>query len=290
MSGEPPSGDRRGSDAPAEGAPAMDADPAEDAVPAPTARGSLGTALRELGRDPRYVAPFLFAGVVYAVADRFRLNDPVPVTLSDRVQDGTVSVAFGVYPAPRPTAVRPLDALVGLRFDYLVWTAGVGLVALLAAVVAGWVTFARAEGGLPLRGLASYAALVVVADAAFWLVVAVVGTEDLGLLVGLPAFAVTLWLMARLLAAPLYAARGHGPFAALARSYALLSGRTWKASGVVVAVGVATHLLGSVPTVGALTSAVVAPVHALAVVAFVRRAERRDAAGTTDAAVDVDAP
>ena len=269
------------------GASPADAAP-EDAPPTPTARGSLRFALRRLARDPGLLVPFLFAGGVYAVADRLRLRDPVPVALTDRIQDGTVSVAFGVYPAPRPTTLRPLDALVGLRFDYLVWTAGVGLVCLFAVVVAGWVTFARAETGLPLRGLASYAALVVVVDAAFRLVVAVAGTEDLGILVGLPALTVTLWLMARLLAAPLYAARGHGPLSALARSYGLLSGRAWKAAGVVVAVGVAAHLLGSVPGVGALASAVVAPVHALAVVAFVRRAERTDAAEAS--AFDAGAP
>ncbi len=255
--------------------------------PAPTARGSLRFALRRLARNPGLLAPFLFAGVVYAVTDAVRRRDPVPVTLADRIQDGTVSVAFGVYPSPRATTARPLDALVGLRFDYAVWTAAVGLVALLAVVVAGWVTFARAEGGLPRRGLASYAALVVGVDAAFRLVVAVVGTENLGLVVGVPALAFTLWLMARLLAAPLYAARGRGPFAALAASYALLSGRAWKASGLVVALGVATHLLGSVPTAGALASAVVAPVHALAVVAFVRRAERSDAAEASGGRSDV---
>lgn len=259
---------------------AESADTVADSARDPTARGSLRAALRRVVDDPGLLAPFLLTGVVYAVADRLRLNDAVPVTLADRIQEGTLSVAFGVYPAPRALTARPLDALVGLRFDYLVWTAAVGLVCLLAAVVAGWVTFARAEGGLPRRGLASYAALVAVVDAAFRLLVAAAGTDDLGVVVGLPAFAVTLWLMARLLAAPLYAARGRRPLAALADSHALLRGRTWRASGVVVAVGAATHLLGSVPVAGALTSALVAPVHALAVVAFVRRAERVDAAGT----------
>ena len=248
------------------------------APPAPTARESLRVALRRVAADPRLLGPFLLAGVVYALADFLRRTDPVPVVLADRIQDGTLSVAFGVYLSPNPTTARPLDALVGLRVDYLVWTAGVGLACLLAVIVAGWVTFARAEGGLPVRGLASYAVLVALVDAAFRLVVAVVGTDDLGAVVGLPLVALTLWLMARLLAAPLYAARGRGPLSSVSRSFALLSGRTWKASGVVVAVGVTAHLLGSIPVAGALTSALVAPVHALAVVAFVRRAERREAA------------
>ena len=258
--------------------PASIAAPTEDAPSGPTASGSLRVALRRVATDPRLLVPFLLAGVVYAVADRLRLRDAVPVTFADRIQDGTLSVAFGVYPSPRAATTRPLDALVGLRADYLVWTAAVGLACLLAVVVAGWVTFARAEDGLPRRGLASYVVLVVLVDAVFRLVVAVVGTADLGWIVGLPALAFTIWLMARLLAAPLYAARGDGPLSAVARSFALLSGRAWTASGVVVAVGVATHLLGSVPVAGAVASAVVAPVHALAVVAFVRRAEGVDAA------------
>lgn len=258
MSGDAPSGERR---------------PERVTEHAVTATGVLAESVRRLVRDPVMAVPFLAAGVVLSLVDWLRVRDPVPTTHVPQFGEVTVSVSFFVSPSGlRATGVRPA-ALVDLRPRYLVWTVGLELLALVAVAVAGWLTLSRAAGVGPSRNrLVTYLVFVV----ATRLLLGAFSAFDGLAWVTLLAFVALLVVFVRLFAAPALVVAGGpdgdglGIRAAAGRSSRLARGRGPPVFGLVLAVGLATWFLGSVPAAGALVStAMVAPVHAVAVVVFV---------------------
>ncbi|WP_115862634.1 hypothetical protein [Halorussus litoreus] len=264
-----------------ESAPTDVRNPDRDRAGGPSATAILAESVRRVVRDPALALPFAIVGVVLALVDRLRLRDPVPTTSPDRVGDVSVGVSFPVYPSGVRSTGLDLAALVDLRPWYLLRTVGLEALAVFAVAFAGWLTISRAAGVTPSRErLVSY----------LWFVVAVrilLGAfglfDDLAwvTLLALVALAVA---FVRLFAAPaLVVVGGDGRegdeagegdtgsvYAAASRSSRLAHGRGATVFGLVVAFGVAAWLLGSVPAVGALAStALVAPVHAVAVVTFV---------------------
>jgi len=246
--------------------------PDRDRERGPSATAILAESVRRLVRDPALALPFAIAGVVLALVDRLRLRDPVPTTSPQQFGDVTVGVSFPVYPSGVRSTGLDLAALVDLRPWYLLRTVGLEALAVLAVAFAGWLTISRAADVTPSREqLVSY----------IWFVVAVrllLGAFDVfdGLawvtLLALVALAVA---FVRLFAAPALVVVGaadggaRSVRAATGRSSRLAHGRGATVFGLVVAFGVAAWLLGSVPAVGALVStALVAPVHAVAVVTF----------------------
>ena len=283
-------------DAPGDGrdlAPAENVD--RDRLPSTSVSGLLRASIGRIVADPRLAVPFLVAGVVLSAVDWLRVHDPVPTTTPELVGDVTVSVAYRFYPTGlRTTGTRPA-ALVDLEVGYLARTLGLELAALLAVVVAGWLTLSRATDARESAGrsassgrsssaqsgfarsdtrsldsgrLGSYLGFVVVGH----LLVGLFGLLD-GLgwltLVGFVAYAV---VAVRLFAAPALVVGGSGVRAAMRRSHRHAVGEGATVFGLVVLFGIGAWLLGSVPVVGAAAStALVAPVHAVATVVFAER-------------------
>lgn len=250
--------------------------------------GLLSDGADRLGSDPRALVPFLLAGVVLATANRLRRRDPVPVVTPERLQDGHLAVAYAVFPTGVAGYDTPVGALFGLRWPYLAWTLGVGAAAVAATALSGALTIRRLDSR-PVRDpdsdVGADAAAGSRADLARYVAVAaaLAGLGSLGrvefdgppVLFGLLALSLVLAAFVRLFAVPVLLVRGRGVAAAVRESARRARGRGWTVFGLVVAVGFANFLLGSVPVAGPLLStALVAPLHAAAVVAFVRRTDR----------------
>lgn len=229
----------------------------------------VGAAVRRLVDDPLLAAPFAVAGLILALVDWLRLRGPVPPGTGQQVTGTTVSIAFHVYPTGvRATGLR-VGAVLDLRPEYLARVLGVELLALLAVGVAGWLTFVRAlDLDRDPRQLLAYLGFVVALRAFYRLFVPL---DDVGLLT-VVAFLVLLTVMVRLFAAPALVVGGEGFVSAVRTSATASRGQAWTLFGIVLLVGLAAWFLGSLPAGAFLSTAVVAPVHALAVVVVVERA------------------
>jgi hypothetical protein len=253
---------------------ASDGDPGDPGVHGVPAGTLLRAAVDRIRVDPRLLVPFLLAGLVLSGLGRLRRQGPVP-TAAGTVFDSLLTIAVGPYAEPVGGFYTPPSALVGLKLPYLAWTVVGGALGLATVVVAGWATVGRALGDRPLRGLASYAAFVVVVEGAFRLL-AVDG--EFGPL-GIVLILLYLWVLARLFATPVFAVAGDGPLAAVRRSASATAGHGRSLAGLLLLVGLAAGLLGHAlvgsldapPAVVPLVTAVVAPVHAVAAVEFVER-------------------
>lgn len=271
----------------------MSADAPTDAATGEAADGPVTTAgllragWRRLRADPRALVPFLLAGVVLATANWLRRRDPVPVVTPERLQDGHFAVAYAVFPTGVAGYDTPVGALFGLKWAYLAWTLGVGAAAVAATALAGALTISRLDARPAAgsrAGPARYAAVVAV----LWGLGSLGRVEFDGSLVpfGLLVLPLALLAFVRLFAAPVPLVRGRGVAAAVRESDRRVRGHGWTVFGLALAVGLANFLLGSVPVAGPLLStALVAPLHAAAAVAFVRRTERRRS-GARDAVTD----
>ncbi|WP_135854594.1 hypothetical protein [Halorussus salinus] len=290
-----------GTDAPGDGRGVPPAESVDrERLPSTSVSGLLRASLGRIVADPWLAVPFLVAGVVLTGVDWLRAHDPVPTTTPELVGDVTVSVAYRFYPTGlRATGTRPA-ALVDLEVGYLARTLGLELAALLAVAIAGWLTLSRARDAgesltrsrsgdrsgsarsgstrsdsgrfdfdsLDSGRLGSYLGFVVVAH----VLVGLFGLLD-GLgwfaVVGLVAYAV---VAVRLFAAPALVVGGSGVRAGMVRSHRRAVGEGATVFGLVVLFGLGAWLLGSVPVVGAAAStAVVAPIHAVATVVFADR-------------------
>jgi len=294
MSADAPTGNP--DDAPGDG---RNVPPAENVdrnrLPSTSVSGLLRASVGRIVADPWLAVPFLVAGVVLTGVDWLRAHDSVPTTTPELVGDVTVSVAYRFYPTGlRATGTRPA-ALVDLDPGYLAWTLGLELAALLAVAIAGWLTLSRAmdaaESGvhstssdrsgsarfdsarfssdrLDFDRLGPYLGFVVVAH----VLVGLFGLLDgLGWL-AVVGFVVYAAVAVRLFAAPALVVGGSGVRAAMRRSHWHAVGEGATVFGLVVLFGLGAWLLGSVPVVGALAStALVAPVHAVATVVFADR-------------------
>ncbi|WP_435179030.1 hypothetical protein [Halorussus sp. AFM4] len=245
-------------------APAENVD--RDRLPGTSVAGVLRESVDRIGADPALVFPFAVAGLMLSAVDRLRLRDPVPTTTAPQIGDVTVRIAYQFYPAGvRGTGTRPA-ALVDLELPYLARTVGTELAAFLAVAVAGWVVVSRALDAERTPGsLARYLGFAVGAHLLLGLFALFDGLGWLALL----ALVAYLSVAVRLFAAPALVVAGRDLRTAVRESVRRSRGETATVVGLVVLVGLAAWLLGSVPVVGALLStALVAPVHAVAVVAF----------------------
>ncbi|NEU56813.1 hypothetical protein [Halorussus sp. MSC15.2] len=243
---------------------------AHERFPGTSFSGVLGKSVARIVTDPRLPLPFVVAGLVLTAVGRLRARDSIPTTTPDLAGDTTVRIAYHFYPTGLRVTGTRLAALVDLEPGYLAWVVGSELAAFFAVSVAGWLTLSRATDAgsgdrLPRERLATYLGLVVAARLLFQ---SFAVFDGLGLfaVVGLVAFAV---VSVRLFAAPALVVTGLGLRAAVRESARRSVGEGATVFGLVVLFGLSAWLLGSVPVVGTLLStAVVAPIHAVAAVVF----------------------
>ncbi|EMA43666.1 hypothetical protein [Halobiforma nitratireducens] len=242
-------------------------------------------------RDPLLLVPYLAVGLLFATLDWMRRRDPLPTLEFEplRVDGGiSISVEFVGYPTGIPHTSALLESFVGLRFGYLAWGIVSYLLPLLAVAVASAYVLHRAIGAellnlgsgmgtwvgsiLPLFGF------VLAMDLFQRLLGSIALLQDMGLL-GLVPLALYFLVMIRLFVVPGLLVLGYAPREALRVSNRLTRGRGWLLFGVVLVLGLAAWLLASVPLPSAgpvLSTTLVAPVHALAIVVVL---ERSNAAG-----------
>lgn len=267
-----------------------DSDPISDATDEWTTTGGTGpssplsAAMERIRRDPSLLLPFVVAGILLAIVDWGRRRDPLPTLPPENGDETAITVDFAGYPTGAPETVRSLEALVDLKLPYLAWGLGLETFALLVVAAAGAITIARAlDGGsesagrrserLSTRRVLAYLGLVGLFDVA----ARVLGSfGDLDPLLGIPLLVLFFVAMVRLFAAPAFVVTGAGPIAALRRSVRATRGSGWSILALVIPIGLTTWLLTLVPLPYAgivLSSALVAPVHAVAAAAVRERAD-----------------
>lgn len=275
-----PSGERTGD--PSSGDPSSGRAPPRDPATPPVDRSVpvlLSATIGRLRRDPALFVPFLFVGVLLTVVDRLRPLDPIPaVERTGLGENGVrVQVEFVGYPTGLSRTTLPLESLVDLHAAYLAWGIALYLVPLFAIAVAGTVTMARAmDRNVRPRTVASVFGYVLAMDLGHRALTSIDSLQGMGLW-GLAPLAAYFFAMVRLFAVPGLLVAGRRPWTALRRSVGRTRGRGWSVFGVVLAVGLAAWLLVSPPIGGTLlNTALVAPVHAVAIVVFLERGRVED--------------
>lgn len=234
----------------------------------------LSASVARLRRDPWLLLPFLVAGALRALVDWLRRRDPIPVReMPVPTADGLhVHVEYAGYPAGASRTRVTLDALVGLEVEYLAWGIGLQLLVVLAVAVAGALTIARAEDTEPSgAAVGRFLGYVVGFGAAHRVLGSVDLLQGMGPL-GVVPLAILLYLYVQLFAVPGLLVEGRSVGAAVRESTRRVRGVRWAVAGLVFAIGIGTWLLAAVPHLGAaLGTVVVAPLHAVAIVAVVER-------------------
>ena len=235
----------------------------------------LSLAVGRLRRNPSLLGPFAVAGIVLSVVDALRQRDPIPTLEYGGLDKATVHVEFSGYPTGVGQTILPLESLVGLEAPYFVWGFGLYVLSVLVVSLAGVVTFTRLlDGEAQFGSLPSYLGLVVGIDLAHRLLGSIGFLQEMGLLGVVPLaalFAVLVWLFP----VPGLVAAGMSPWTAIQHTAAWTRGVRWSVLGLILVLGIVTWLLTSVPVIGAfLGSALVAPVHAVAIVSLFEH--RRD--------------
>ena len=221
-----------------------------------------------LRADRWLLIPFVLAGVVMTVADFARQQDPIPASYES--DEGlSVEIAFYLYPTGVSDTARPVGAIVDLFPQYLLWAIGLELAVVLAVGLAGYIVIARGLGrSLAWRPAVRYVGVLVVP---LWVVRLAGGAEieftNGGLLFGISLLVLWALVLVRLFVLPVCLVDGHGVIEAVRESARTSRGAGWTIFGLIVFIGLGTSLLGSVSMVGGLLStALLAPVHAVAAV------------------------
>lgn len=245
-----------------------DDEPAGDRSPS-TAGVVLKTVRERLRRDPGLIVPFAIAGLIVAIADWFRQRDPIPAATPDSF-DQTISVQFSVFPTGTARTVRHADALVDLRTPYLVGAVGLELVVVLAVGVAGWLTITRAlDATRRLGSLGRYLG-VLSAVALLSRVLEMPTIEVESVLLGLLVLITGAFVLVCLFLVPGFLAVGRPVVAALRESVRASRGRRWSLFWLVVCFGLVSWVLARIPIAGGLLStAVVAPIHAVSLAVLI---------------------
>ncbi|MFD1589327.1 hypothetical protein ACFR9U_20305 [Halorientalis brevis] len=226
--------------------------------------GVIRAALRRIRRDPVLAVPFAVVGVLVALADWLRQSDPIPVAAPDAFSD-SVSLQYSVLPQGTARTVRQVDALIDLTLPYLLWAVGLELVVALAVGLAGWLTISRTlDSRSHPRTLGRYLlALGAIVSLPQLLGVSPVNIDNF--LLGLALLAALLFVFVRLFLVPAFLVTGSGFVAALRQSARRSRGHGMTFAGLIIVVGLASWGLATVPIAGGLLStALVAPVHAVA--------------------------
>lgn len=240
--------------------------------PVLTAGGTLADAAWLLRERPRTAVPYLALAVLVAVVETVRLRDPVPVAPTTTA--GTAfDVSFRAYPDAVRSVTTPPGALVGLDPTWLLWTLGVGGLAVVATAAATATTVAWAlDRGDPVRSvprLVAYHVGVLTVFAAMTLL-----EPELGALL-IVAFVASLYVLVKLFLVPALLVWGRSVRSAVRTSWAQTGGNGLSLFGLVVLLGVASALLANAPAAlgvemsarlgAAAATALVGPLHALSV-------------------------
>jgi len=233
----------------------------------------LASALARLRARPNLVVPFLLVGLVLSAIDWLRLRDPIP-TIERGVPWGNglsidIELEYVGFPTGVPQTMTPLESLVDLHPEYLVWGFGLYLGSLVAITLAGAVTMGwlmdRAVRPSALGSLFGFVLAVDLIQRWFGSIDALQGMG----LYGIVIIAFYLFVMVRLFAVPGLLVAGRRLWPAVQESDRLTRGRGWSLAGLIVTIGLSAWLLASVPVVGTLLStALVAPIHAAAIVSL----------------------
>jgi len=208
----------------------------------PTATGLLGDGITIVRHNPHVVIAMVLAGCAVAVVDWVRIADPVPVADFVGLTDGRVMVHWVVMPSVISGRSTELSTLADLSPVWVVWVGGLEVFRTAAVALAGAYGFARAlDVDLTAISMTAYALVfgALVGVGAF--------IPDISVpLVGGVVFAVLYFYVAvHLLAVPALLVDGVSIRAAISRSWGRTSGHGWSLLAVVVALGLAAHLLAS---------------------------------------------
>lgn len=238
-----------------------------------SAAALFGGARHRIRTNPSAILALLVAGGIVVGLDWLALHDPIPTTGFREIQDGHLTVSFGIVITVLSRVTLPLASLISLKFAWFVWAVGLRLLEFIAVTGAGAYALARLlHVSLTVSALGRYAGAVA-------LVTFGIGRfhfEGGSILLAIPLLVVTFILFVRLFAFPGLLIAGSPMWPALQESWVLARGHGWSLFGVILLVGVLNHLLASVPIAGPLGSAFVGVIHAGTVAVFLRRTEIRD--------------
>lgn len=226
--------------------------------------GVLTSALRRIRRDPVLAVPFAVVGVLVALSDWLRQHDSIPTAPTDALSQ-SLSVKYAVFPQGTARTARHVGALVDLETRYLLWAVGLEVLVPLAVGIAGWVTIARAlDTSFSPRALSRY----LISLAAFVSIPQVLGgfsVDITNFLLGLVLLGIALFVLTRLFLFPALLVTESGFVTALRQSYHRSRGQGMTIAGLIIVIGLAYWGLATVPVAGGfLSTAVVAPIHAVA--------------------------
>lgn len=221
-------------------------------------------------RDRLLLVPFALAGVVLTVVDFLRLEDPIPTVEREVPWSNGVSVdlAYAGFPTGVPQTTTHLESLIGLHPEYLAWGLALYVLPLCAVAVAGTSTMARAmDQPVRLEAVTAVFGFVLVVDLTHRLLGSIDLLQGMGL-VGIPLLILVLLVAVRLFAVPGLLVAGHSFPDAFRESARRTRGRGWTVFGVILVVGLSGWFLVSFTGGTFVTAALVAPVHALAIVSL----------------------
>ncbi|MHC3381485.1 hypothetical protein [Haloarcula sp. H-GB5] len=236
--------------------------------PSPTTRlstlGVFKSALGCIRRDPVLAVPFVVVGMLVAFVDWLRQHDSIPAVATDALGQ-SVSVTYSVFPQGTTRTVRHVGALIDLETRYLLWAVGLEVLVPLAVGIAGWMTITRVlDTHSGPRALSRYIALAAIVSMPELLGGFSVDIPDF--LIGLMLLAVGLFVLTRLFLLPALLVTGSGFVTALRQSYHRSQGQGMTIAGLIISIGLAYWGLATVPVAGGfLSTAVVAPIHAVAI-------------------------
>ncbi|ELY47517.1 hypothetical protein [Natronorubrum sulfidifaciens] len=228
----------------------------------------LSTAVGRLREAPAMLVPFVAAGIVLAVADALRRHDPIPSLEREIPWENGLSIdlEYAGYPTGVAQTATPLESLVGLHPEYLAWGFTLYLLPLVAVVLAGVITMARAMNrDVRLATVGTVFGFVIVFDLVQRGLGSIDALQGMGLW-GLPLLVLYLAVIVRLFAVPGLLVAGRSPKRALLESVRRTRGHGWTVFGVILVVGLAGWALASLPGGTVATTALLAPVHAVAIV------------------------
>jgi len=235
----------------------------EPTEPAVTTAALLTGGSHRLRKNPRIVGVFFLVGVLIAGIDFLRRGDPVPTASFSGIQAGTVSLRFGLLVDVVFRQSTPISALVDLQPRWLVWTVALELVRGGALVIASVYAYTQLlDETATLASAARYGCVMLV----FTLAAVDI---DSGLLLGLPLGIVAVYLVVRFAPVSALLATGTPIQSTFRASWQMTRGHGWSLFGVVLVVGLANHLLASIPLVGSVGSSLTAAVHVAVITAFV---------------------
>lgn len=241
--------------------------PSDEELPVRTV---LSGVLVRFRSDLRLAVPFLVAGLLVGLVDIARRRDPIPTTIDSGLDGLHVELPFLLYPSGAAQTTRSLGAIVELRLPYLLWAVAVELLPLLAVGVAGWLVVSRALGIEPReRSLGVYLGAVLVLTPAFGVARTLFPTfrAIAFVVIAVPLLLLCAAALTWLFLVPVYLIAGFGLRKSIRLSRDAVQGTEGTVFILIGLFTLAMWLLSRVPLVGgALSTAVVAPIHAVAAV------------------------